>query len=51
MPRSRSADSGAHDETSPVHCQASFCQVSKPNSLSDRGMTLNFHLCSPVRAS
>ena len=51
MPRSKSAESGAHDDTSPVHCQASFSQVSKPNSLSDCGMTLNFHLCSPVLAS
>ena len=41
---------GAHDETSPVYCQASFSQVSWPNS-PGRGMTWNFHLCSPVRAS
>ena len=49
-PRSGSADIGAHDETSPVRRQASFFQVSWPNS-PGRGMTWNFHSGLPVRAS
>ena len=51
MSRSRSADSGAHEETSPVHFQASFSQVLAAKSSSERGVTLNFHLKSPVEAS
>ena len=35
---------------SPVHCQASFSQVSCPNSPGP-GSTSNFHLNAPVRAS
>ena len=41
---------GAQEEMSPVHFQASFSHVSCPTS-PERGMTWNFHLKAPVRAS
>ena len=50
MSFSGSADRGAQEETSPVHSHASFSQVSWPYS-PGFGMTLNFHLKSPVFAS
>ena len=50
MPRSGSAESGAHDDTSPVVRHASFSQVSWPTS-PGRGITWNFHMNFPVRAS
>ena len=47
MPRSGSAESGAHDDTSPVVRHASFSQVSWPTS-PGRGITWNFHMNFPV---